>query len=118
MPDLRFAASGMTWCVAPMRLFRGSAIPDTNCTARERAMIGLVTGFQPFAGLPTNPAEMLLRPIDGTTVEGIDIVVHSTPVSYRAVPDLLAELIAKHHPAFMMGIGLAPGAPVMRVEKV
>jgi pyroglutamyl-peptidase len=81
-------------------------------------MIGLVTGFQPFAGLPTNPAEMLLRPIDGLNVEGIDIVAHSTPVSYRALPGLLAELVAEHRPAFMMGIGLAPGAPVMRVEKV
>jgi len=81
-------------------------------------MIGLVTGSLPFAGLPTNPAQTVLGHIEGMTIEGIDIVTQATPVSYAQLPGLLTDLVLKYRPAFVLALGLALGAPVVRVEKV
>jgi pyroglutamyl-peptidase len=81
------------------------------------APIGLVTGSQPFAGLPTNPAEMLLAPLDGTEIEGVRLVTRATPVSYARLPTLLPALIDEHRPVFVVSLGLALGSPVVRAEK-
>jgi pyroglutamyl-peptidase len=81
-------------------------------------MIGLVTGSQPFAGLPSNPAEMVLGQIEGLTIDGVRIVTRATPVSYAQLPRLLTDLVAEYRPAFVLALGLALGAPILRVEKV
>ena len=80
--------------------------------------IGLVTGSEPFAGLPTNPAELVLPFIDGAEIDGITIVARATPVSRARLPGLLPELVAQYRPAFVLAIGLAQGANCARVEKV
>lgn len=81
-------------------------------------LIGLVTGSEPFAGLPTNPAELVLPYIDGMEIEGITIVTRATPVSRERLPSLLPSLIDEYKPAFVMALGLALGAPVVRIEKI
>ena len=78
--------------------------------------VGLVTGSQPFAGLPTNPAELALSHLDGLNIGGVRIVTVSTPVSHAELPRLLPALIERHQPAFVMALGLALGAPTVRVE--
>ncbi len=78
--------------------------------------VGLVTGSQPFAGLPTNPAEAVLPFVDGMVVEGITVVARSTPVSFARLPGLLAGLVREHRPAFVLALGLALGTPVVKVE--
>jgi pyroglutamyl-peptidase len=80
--------------------------------------IGLVTGSEPFAGLPTNPAELVLPFIDGLVIDGITIVARSTPVSHARLPTLLPALIDEYRPAFVLALGLALGAPILRVEKI
>jgi len=80
--------------------------------------IGLVTGSRPFAGLPTNPAEVVLPFLDGTVVDGITIVARATPVSRTGLPSHLPELIETYRPAFVLALGLALGAPVVRVETI
>jgi pyroglutamyl-peptidase len=82
------------------------------------ARIGLVTGSQPFAGLPTNPAEAVLPFVDGMEVGGIRVLALSTPVSFARLPALLADLVRKHRPAFVLALGVALGAPLVRVEAV
>jgi pyroglutamyl-peptidase len=79
--------------------------------------VGLVTGSEPFAGLPTNPAELVLPCIDGTEIDGITIVARATPVSLARVPTLLPALVAQYQPAFVLAIGLAQGTACVRVEK-
>jgi len=79
-------------------------------------MIGLVTGSQPFAGLPDNPAQSLLPEVEGATLHGVTIRTMATPVSVEAVPATIAGLIAEHRPAFFVALGLALGAPVLRLE--
>lgn len=82
------------------------------------APIGLVTGSQPFAGLPTNPAELVLAEIDGLEIEGVRITTRSTPVSYARLPSLLPDLLDEVKPVFVVALGVALGAPVIRIEKV
>jgi pyroglutamyl-peptidase len=80
--------------------------------------VGLVTGSAPFAGLPSNPAELVLPFIDGMTIDGITIVTRVTPVSYAKLPTLLPQLVDEYRPTFILALGLALGAPVLRVEKM
>lgn len=80
--------------------------------------IGLVTGSRPFAGLPTNPAELVLPHIDSLVVEGITIVAKPTPVSRNGLPTHLPELVARYRPAFVLALGLALGAPTVRIETI
>lgn len=78
--------------------------------------VGLVTGSLPFAGLPSNPAEIVLSHIEGLEFSGIRIVTQATPVSFARLPALLPALVAEHRPVFVLALGLALGAPVLRVE--
>jgi pyroglutamyl-peptidase len=78
--------------------------------------VGLVTGSQPFAGLPTNPAEAVLPFVDGMVAEGITVVAKATPVSFARLPELLSGLVREHRPAFVLALGIALGTPVVKVE--
>lgn len=80
--------------------------------------IGLVTGSKPFAGLPTNPAELVLPHIDGLVIEGVTIVARATPASRTALPHHLPELIDTYRPAFVLALGLALAAPTVRIETI
>lgn len=80
--------------------------------------IGLVTGSEPFAGLPSNPAEILLRQVAGSVFGGITIKTVATPVDLDRLPDLLPELVATHRPAFVVSLGLGMGIPSIRVERM
>lgn len=83
-----------------------------------RKPIGLVTGSKPFAGLPTNPAELLLPFLDGQEIEGVTIVARATPVSREKLPELLPALVEEYRPTFVLALGLALGAPTIRLEKI
>jgi len=76
----------------------------------------LVTGSAPFAGLPDNPAALLLPKIEGQVFHGITLRTVETPVSLAAVPSTIAGLIREHRPAFFVALGLAPGDPTLRCE--
>lgn len=80
--------------------------------------VGLVTGSQAFAGLPSNPAEAVLSEIDGRSFDGIRVVALATPVSRAALPTLLPSLIERYRPRFVVGLGLALSAPTVRVETI
>lgn len=80
--------------------------------------IGLVTGSVPFAGLPTNPAEILLPHVAGEVHSGIEVVTVATPVDFGRLPTLLPDLVNRYRPAFVVSLGLALGAAVVRVEQM
>lgn len=80
--------------------------------------VGLVTGSEPFAGLPDNPAELLLPRIDGRSFGSIEVKAVSTPVSLAGLPTFLPALIAEYRPAFVVSLGLATGEAVLRVEAI
>jgi pyroglutamyl-peptidase len=80
--------------------------------------VGLVTGSAPFAGLPTNPAELVLPFVDGAVFSGIRVTTVVMPVSLTKLRRLIPQLVAQHRPRFVMSLGLALAAPVVRVEAV
>ncbi|SLN42081.1 pyroglutamyl-peptidase I family protein [Roseisalinus antarcticus] len=77
---------------------------------------GLVTGSQPFAGLPDSPSQTLLSHLDGLEFGDVRIHTVATDVSLERVAGNMAKLIAEHRPAFVVSLGLAPGECVMRCE--
>mgnify|MGYP001377153539 CR=1 FL=1 len=77
---------------------------------------GLVTGFEAFGGLPSNPAALLLPELARTGVEGVALAVAEVPVSLARLPGVLDRLLEAHRPDFVIALGLARGAPVIRVE--
>ncbi|HUG61979.1 MAG TPA: pyroglutamyl-peptidase I [Methylomirabilota bacterium] len=82
----------------------------------RRAPVGLVTGFEPFAGLPSNPANSVLPYLADCNAHGIGLVTCEIPVSMDRVPALVSALIDEHAPVFVLSLGLAMGAPTLRVE--
>lgn len=78
--------------------------------------IGLVTGSQPFAGLPDSPSQTLLALVDGQTFHGVTVRAVTTDVSLADVPGNMARLIAAHRPAYVVSLGLALGDPTLRFE--
>lgn len=89
-----------------------------DVTPKGGQPVGLVTGSKPFAGLPTNPAEILLPHVDGLVFDGIRIVSVATPVDFGRLPTLLPGLVDRYRPAFVVSLGLALGAAVVRVEQM
>lgn len=79
-------------------------------------MIGLVTGSQPFAGLPDNPAATLLPKVEGEVFHGVTIRTVTTQVQLATVPETVCDLIAHTRPVFHLALGLALGAPALRLE--
>jgi len=77
----------------------------------------LLTGFAPFAGLPVNPSGEVVRRLERTGVNiAADLVCRILPIAYRAVPGVLRDLVAEHRPDAALSLGVAIGAPVVRVE--
>lgn len=80
--------------------------------------VGLVTGFEPFAGMASNPSADLLPALDGHEIAGVRIAARRLPVSAARTPNLVRALVAECRPSFVLGLGLATGAPVLRVERL
>lgn len=78
----------------------------------------LLTGFEPFGGEDINPSGEVARVLDGTMVASLPIVGRVLPVNLAAVPSLLDDLVREIDPAVILNLGLAPGEPVIRLERV
>jgi pyroglutamyl-peptidase len=78
----------------------------------------LLTGFEPYGALPANPAFDAMRALDGETVSGFAIVGRALPVSLGRIETALADAIAATTPAAFIALGMAPGEPAIRLERV
>jgi pyroglutamyl-peptidase len=79
----------------------------------------LLTGFGPFPGAPHNPTEALVAELAGRrhpAFANVRRLAHVFRVSYEAVDRELAGLIRREQPDALIMFGLAPRAPVLRVE--
>lgn len=77
----------------------------------------LVTGFEPYAGRGRNPsAEMALR-LDGDTIGGALVAGRVLPVRFERLPAEVDRLLEGLSPAAVVGTGLWPGAPTIRLER-
>jgi pyroglutamyl-peptidase len=82
---------------------------------RDRAVI---TGFTSYGGRARNPAGEIAQILDGRSVAGVAVVGRVLPVSYRRIRADLAALIEEHRPRILISLGLCPGEPVVRLERV
>lgn len=81
-------------------------------------MKALVTGFEPYGGRGINPAAELARSIDGADLGAVEAVGARLPVSLETAPRELVALIEHHAPDIVLCLGLWPGEPMIRLERI
>lgn len=85
---------------------------------RKQAPTILLTGFEPYAGMSTNPAYAAMRALDGETIAGHAIIGRPLPVSIARIGTAIDELLGECRPKAVISLGLARGEPVIRLERV
>jgi len=78
----------------------------------------LVTGFDPFGGEAVNPAEELLRTLEGQAVGAHRIETLRLPVTFSGVTELLERELQARRPDIVLGVGQAGGRVRLSVERV
>jgi pyroglutamyl-peptidase len=78
----------------------------------------LLTGFESYGGRALNPAEEIIRALDGETIVGERVRGVRMPVDYRELRTRIAAAIEEVRPRAVIGLGLWPGEPVIRLERV
>lgn len=77
----------------------------------------VVTGFEPYGGRRINPAAEVAKALDGEAIDGFPVVGAILPVSHRSLRERLEELLSELRPSIVISLGLAPGEPVIRLER-
>ena len=78
----------------------------------------LLTGFEPYGGRGVNPAFEVVRRLDGSEIAGVPVAGRTLPVSYRALRGRLDALLDDVNPAVVVALGLYPGTPMIRLERI
>ncbi len=78
----------------------------------------LVTGFEPYAGRGSNPAFEVMKALDGRMIGGMKVVGGSLPVSVPGMRSKLFALLNEVRPSAVICLGLWPGEPMIRLERV
>jgi pyroglutamyl-peptidase len=78
----------------------------------------LLTGFEPYGGMSTNPAYATMRALDGETIAGHRIAGRPLPVSIARIGTAIDEVLAQCQPRAVISLGLARGEPVVRLERL
>jgi pyroglutamyl-peptidase len=78
----------------------------------------LLTGFEPYGGLPSNPAAETVDALDGKTIAGFRLVGRALPVSLERISAALAAAIDEIGPSALLSLGLCPGEAAIRLERV
>ena len=78
----------------------------------------LVVGFEGYGGRGLNPAAEIVQALDGKILAGRTVTGAVLPVSYAGLAAALADLVDTHEPKAMICLGLWPGEPMIRLERV
>jgi pyroglutamyl-peptidase len=78
----------------------------------------LVTGFEPYGQHPLNPSREVVERLDGTKLDHVPIVGRLLPVSFNRLRERIVDLLAQINPAAILNLGLWPGEPVIRLERI
>lgn len=82
------------------------------------ADVALVTGFEPYGGRGINPAALVMERVAGLEIEGAQVVGRVLPVSFVALRSRTHELMRELNPRVVVSLGLWPGEPVIRLERI
>jgi pyroglutamyl-peptidase len=80
--------------------------------------VALLTGFEPYGGRGINPAFEVVRRLDGSEIAGVAVRGQTLPVSFRELGSRIDRLLEEHKPAVVLALGLWPGTPMIRLERI
>ncbi len=80
--------------------------------------VALVTGFEPYGGRSMNPSAEVVKRLDGVEVGSTRVVGRVLPVSIGGLRSRARELMREIRPAVVVSLGLCPGEPTIRLERV
>jgi pyroglutamyl-peptidase len=78
----------------------------------------LVIGYEGYGGRSANPAEMVVKALHGTQVSNMPVEGRALPVVYAGLGERISRLVNEVRPRAMVCLGLWPGEPVIRLERV
>jgi pyroglutamyl-peptidase len=78
----------------------------------------LLTGFESYGGRSLNPAEQVVKRLAGTEIGGVRVRGHTLPVNYVELGTRIASLIEEVRPRAVICLGLWPGTPLLRLERI
>jgi pyroglutamyl-peptidase len=86
-------------------------MPPTDSTV-------LLTGFEPYGGRGINPAADVARRLDGQRIGAARVAARVLPVAFEGLRAHLREAIKALRPCAVVALGLYPGEPMIRLERV
>jgi pyroglutamyl-peptidase len=78
----------------------------------------LVTGFEPYGGLSSNPSYRAMERLAGTAIAGRPVIGRGLPVALARIGPAIAAMLDEIAPAAVVSLGLSPGEAVIRIERV
>jgi pyroglutamyl-peptidase len=78
----------------------------------------LLTGFEGYGGRTINPAGEIVRRLDGARIGATPVHGRTLPVCYAEIRPRLAALIDELQPRAVICLGLCPGEPMLRIERL
>lgn len=78
----------------------------------------LVTGFEPFGGMPSNPTQQLVSALEADAVPDADLHTVILPVRYDACLARLVEETDRLRPDAVIACGLAAGRTAVTPERI
>jgi pyroglutamyl-peptidase len=78
----------------------------------------VVTGFTGYGGRGRNPAGEIAEVLNGRSIADCEVVGRVLPVSYGRLRSDLSALIEDYRPNVLISLGLCPGEPVIRLERI
>jgi pyroglutamyl-peptidase len=78
----------------------------------------LIVGFAAYAGRGINPAAEIAKALNGERIGGSSIAGAVLPVDYAGLQRRLEQLVERHSPRVVICLGLWPGEPVIRLERL
>jgi pyroglutamyl-peptidase len=77
----------------------------------------LLTGFEPFAGAPSNSSWDALELVAEAWSGNAELVVELLPVTFAGASTAMQALIDRHSPDLVIGVGLAEGRDAVTPER-
>ena len=78
----------------------------------------LLTGFESYGGRSLNPAEQVVKRLDGAEICGIRVNGRTLPVDYQGLGPRITQLIEEIQRCAVICLGLWPGTPMLRLERI
>jgi pyroglutamyl-peptidase len=78
----------------------------------------LLTGFEAFLGMTSNPTEEIVRSLDGETINGKKIIGKVLPVDFTKTSSIILEHIDEYRPSAVISLGLAAGRNRITPERI